>query len=520
MDRFRSTEQAHFSALVASHIREQDGPLLLEGGTGLGKTRAYLAALANSGLSVAIVLPTHQLIDQLAASADRAAVGLEVTAFRPAARFERRADYLAARDAAMAGRVMLCTAASVIIDQRLRGGYNGATARDYILFDEADQLPQAAALQRDLTITAEDLKAAGIPRGDMRPTLEALLAARHVPPEVRARALIIQEALSEPAWRHKAGPDDDGGIALFHHLPGRLLKPIANRGNVAFVSATLSIAGTFDDFRRSLGIGAISRFSGRIEPAKHGALRVETPVGADPVDIVMAAEKPCLVAMASHQEAEVLAARLPGAVARAPDETTAEAARSVPPNGTLIAAGAWAGLDTPIRWASIVIPRIPFERPQVLDDKIESRYIDSRNVAVRRMRQVVGRGLRTPDADCAIYILDERYERLGQFLPDRFQQSWAEGARTEVTLSEAERDKAIRRAALKRYGCKCHACGLVPPHPSIIEVHHLNPIAEGERKTKLEDVIPLCANCHRLAHTRRPAPIPLAELQAMAQAEK
>jgi len=89
---FRSTEQKHFSDLVAKHIADKDAPLLLEGGTGLGKTRAYLAALAGREEAVAIVLPTHQLIDQLLASTDLAATGLTVEAFRPARMFETRAD--------------------------------------------------------------------------------------------------------------------------------------------------------------------------------------------------------------------------------------------------------------------------------------------------------------------------------------------------------------------------------------------------------------------------------------------
>jgi hypothetical protein len=45
-----------------------------------------------------------------------------------------------------------------------------------------------------------------------------------------------------------------------------------------------------------------------------------------------------------------------------------------------------------------------------------------------------------------------------------------------------------------------------------IEIHHLNPLAErfdavsGEPiRTKAEDVVPLCANCHRVVHRTRPS---------------
>ena len=67
---------------------------------------------------------------------------------------------------------------------------------------------------------------------------------------------------------------------------------------------------------------------------------------------------------------------------------------------------------------------MPFEHPTVLDGKIESRYVDSPNVASRRMRQVIGRGLRSPDASCRIYILDERHTQLGAFVLERFDDSW------------------------------------------------------------------------------------------------
>ena len=527
---FRSKEQKHFNALIAKHLEIQDAPLLLEGGTGIGKTRAFLAALAGCEARVAVVLPTRQLIDQMAASSDLEAAGLAVEPFHPARDFESRADYAAHRAKAMESRVILCTAASVMIDQRLAGAYNGASQRDYLLFDEADQLPQAAALQRDLTITAADLEAAGVARTTAKETVAALLAKADLDPEVRARAKMIAEALAAPTWYRKVGLNDEGGVALRHELPGRLLKRIANQGNAAFISATLTVsagADNFDDFRRSMGIDRRSRLSGVVEPKEHGRLSFETPLDHDPAEVVAQAEKPCLVVTPSFADAEELAARLPGAVVRETKadederETAAEAAARVAEDGILIAAGAWAGLDTPLRWRSIVVPRIPFEKPTILDGKIESRYVDSRNVATRRMRQVVGRGLRTPDARCTLYVCDARYRTLGRFLPTRFEESREEGGRVEVTLSKIERDPAFRQAAFRHYcpdGPECHACGYVPPNgmTCAIDVHHLHPLAEGKRRTTLEDLIPLCATCHRLAHAETP-PLPLDRLRTLAE---
>ena len=44
----------------------------------------------------------------------------------------------------------------------------------------------------------------------------------------------------------------------------------------------------------------------------------------------------------------------------------------------------------------------------------------------------------------------------------------------------------------------------LPRVPIQLDVHHKDPIAEGERTTTLDDVLVLCANCHRLAHSESP----------------
>jgi Rad3-related DNA helicase len=520
---YRSTEQSTFAAIIGRHVADGCSPLLLEGGVGIGKTRAYLSALIQSGKQIAVVLPTHQLIDQLLASSDLAATrgAATIAAFRPARMFDRRAEYEANKIATSAAQVMLCTAASVIIDHRLGGEYNGATSRDFILFDEADQLPDMAALQSDFTITAAELSDLGIRLTTVDETLRLILAKppRVVEPETRAAARIILDAIEEPAWYQSAGMSDDGDIMLTHKLPGRLLKKISNRGNVAFISATLTVGGRFKDFQNSMAIDAISPLSCAIEPERHGTLdftmiqmEVDTPEWIAAVtQAAKAAPKPALVATTSHDLSALLGEQLPGAVVRTADETAAQAAARIASDGTLISAGAWAGLDTPIRWRSIVVPRVPYGQPVVIDGEATTSYFDARNTAVRRLRQVIGRGLRTPDAVCSIVIVDARAEKLTGFIPERFAGNWAartflEGGRKEVVLSKAERDPAVRRAALNHYGRKCMnpACGFIPKVDSQLDVHHLDPIAEGQRRTRIEDVAVLCANCHRLAHATEP----------------
>ena len=530
---FRSAEQEYFSKLVAAHLTTLDKPLLAEGTTGLGKTRAYLVPImeaAQSGKSIAIILPTHQLIEQLLSSADLKAClreGVTIASFLPGRFFDDTITYLAHKEVALTAGIMICTSASVIIDQRLNGGYNGVTKRDYLLFDEADQLPDVAALQSDRAIAGYTLKELGVKTTSAEETANAVIAKTRVEPETRAAAKLILEAIDSPAWYHTAGVTDDGGIALHHRLPGRLLKKIANQPNAAFISATLTIGGKFDDFRRALGIEEVSRFSGAVEPKVHGELHFHLdtnyPVNSaewlDQAKLrILEAKRPTLVVTPSHELAVQLAESNTEATLRNKEETTADAALRMGDSTLLIAAGAWAGLDTVMRWSSVVVPRIPFPNPTVLDDKVEGHYLNSRNSAIRRMRQVIGRGLRTPEAVCHIYILDPRWGQIESFVPERFRAAWrdrsVEGGRVEVTLSRAERDPYWRKTAIKHYGLQCLACGFTPRTANQIEVHHQHPISEGERQTTIDDLAPLCANCHRLAHSETP-PITLTALKAI-----
>lgn len=57
----------------------------------------------------------------------------------------------------------------------------------------------------------------------------------------------------------------------------------------------------------------------------------------------------------------------------------------------------------------------------------------------------------------------------------------------------------------------CEACDLDPiamygaRGPAVIECHHTRPLSDGgERRTRLEDLMLLCANCHRVVHRATP----------------
>ena len=89
-----------------------------------------------------------------------------------------------------------------------------------------------------------------------------------------------------------------------------------------------------------------------------------------------------------------------------------------------------------------------------------------------------------------------------------------------------ERDQRLVRlrkaaATSSPEGLVCEACGFDfeatygSALSGFIECHHVLPLAaSGPRRTRLEDLALLCANCHRAAHRIRPWPS-IAELRGL-----
>lgn len=111
---------------------------------------------------------------------------------------------------------------------------------------------------------------------------------------------------------------------------------------------------------------------------------------------------------------------------------------------------------------------------------------------------------------------DERME-------ENLQAGFPEGAKTSVQVNYYERDRRNRAAALAIHGSTCAVCqtdlgnryGEVAA--ALVEVHHVTPVSrlgEGYRIDPAHDLIPLCPNCHRVAHRRDP-PYTVDELRAM-----
>jgi Rad3-related DNA helicase len=299
---------------------------------------------------------------------------------------------------------------------------------------------------------------------------------------------------------------------LKHRMPGRMLRPlIRDCRRVIFTSGTLQVNDRFDYFIRAIGLTRIDPASRHIDPVKHGNLTVEIAsvdlTDEQKAERINAAERPALVLTTSHADTEKLGtsvsgASIPGTIVRGRGEPLTDAVARCPADGILIAAGAWSGLDSPsLRWKTVVIPRAPYGPPTELDGQQVTHYIDSKVTATRRINQGLHRGLRTPEAICKLLLLDPRCNRpeLLSAIPARFSvQSFSEGQRVELVLSKAERDPMLRKAALKVHGAICADCGDTALHH--LDVHHLNPVSEGQRKTTIKDVVVVCKNCHADRH--------------------
>ena len=89
-----------------------------------------------------------------------------------------------------------------------------------------------------------------------------------------------------------------------------------------------------------------------------------------------------------------------------------------------------------------------------------------------------------------------------------------EGACRTIQVNAYERDPEARRRCIAAHGTNCGVCGFNfgvvygPVAEGYIHVHHIRPLAEvGEAHTidPVEDLIPVCPNCHAVLHRQRPA---------------
>lgn len=99
---------------------------------------------------------------------------------------------------------------------------------------------------------------------------------------------------------------------------------------------------------------------------------------------------------------------------------------------------------------------------------------------------------------------------------------YAEGRQKSVTYKTYDRSPVARQACIEHYGYNCCVCGFNFESAygklgsKYIEVHHLKQVADVGAEYLIHpvnDLRPVCANCHRMLHKSRP-PISIEELKS------
>ena len=101
-------------------------------------------------------------------------------------------------------------------------------------------------------------------------------------------------------------------------------------------------------------------------------------------------------------------------------------------------------------------------------------------------------------------------------IPEELQvsQKFPEGAVRTVLVNAYERSRDARAACIEHFGLTCAACGLTMAElygtlgEGVIHVHHLRELASLGKQYEvdpIQDLCPVCPNCHAILHTSSPA---------------
>jgi predicted HNH restriction endonuclease len=120
--------------------------------------------------------------------------------------------------------------------------------------------------------------------------------------------------------------------------------------------------------------------------------------------------------------------------------------------------------------------------------------------------------------------IEKLVETFPEIFPDEVDSSevFLEGAVRQVSINAYERDPGARKKCIEHYGTNCFVCGFNFGREfgklgeGFIHVHHLKPLSEiGEeyKVNPIEDMRPVCPNCHAMLHRHSP-PLNIEEVKA------
>ncbi|WP_144647069.1 HNH endonuclease [Priestia megaterium] len=95
------------------------------------------------------------------------------------------------------------------------------------------------------------------------------------------------------------------------------------------------------------------------------------------------------------------------------------------------------------------------------------------------------------------------------YYPDEVSQTLEEGKRKTVTVNVYERNPIARKRCIDYYGVQCQVCDVDFENKygevgkDFIHVHHIKPLHEIQQEyivDPIQDLIPVCPNCHAMLH--------------------
>ena len=114
-------------------------------------------------------------------------------------------------------------------------------------------------------------------------------------------------------------------------------------------------------------------------------------------------------------------------------------------------------------------------------------------------------------------IPEEKFD-FDNFYPEKFNideiKEYKEGMVKKVFINVYERDRKAREKCIKNFGCKCLVCSFDFEEKygergkDFIHVHHKIPLSEIGKEYHLNpinDLVPICPNCHAMLHRHKPA---------------
>lgn len=101
-------------------------------------------------------------------------------------------------------------------------------------------------------------------------------------------------------------------------------------------------------------------------------------------------------------------------------------------------------------------------------------------------------------------------------LPDELSNatSFYEGTKHQITVNAYERNSQARQICIDHYGSKCIVCefNFADKYGKVgdgyIHVHHIKPLSEISERYQIDpiqDLRPVCPNCHAMLHRNKPA---------------